>query len=1033
MQTKSFKRLIIFSAILVCLLVTTAIAAADSLSEELAEQQDEPAESQEVLEEDKEYQNDVSDGLAVEEILPEASITETVQADVGLTDDETALHFGQSDFMQFSEATDTKHSFNIHGLFNSQFIQTTYSNKGYQTAVKVNDNSKVLLPNDGQPFKLGKVYTVDGVQVRIKFAFGDNGRSTQLIYDLHNTTSSPAAVKVGSSADTMIGDNDSAQVSFSEDGGIIMEDTKQGNRTYGARFKLVPADGGFTTRWYGLYKDAYANMFTNSESVTPYSGDSGIAWSYWANLAPGETKSIASRVKIDNLFELGDVVLTADGENSCVEAYVPYEDIRGREQTVYYSIDGGEVTEYTEKGNTHADVHSFIDAIIPVAGWKTGSLHRIAFYVKDSEGLTTRTLEYSIIWPGYFPPGSVCHTLQFANSYQLFAGIKAAADTDIPLPVDSQPGYYFVGWEDPDGTVFPAGTEYTINKDVTLTAKWQETSTLSVTVNTDGAPDDSCDVDLYQKGVKVAEFPYSFGVYSGAVLEGVYQIYIDGKYTGKTLDSQTTDCTLNRYTVTFNTAGSGISVSEDELKTDFNGRLEYLPKPRGGKIDCYKLDGWYTSASGGDEITTAAEFAAATTVYAHTSPSEWHQYDYQNPDPFYLISPASYEAKAKYYCSCQYCGAKKEDATFEYGRKLNDIKTHLSMPNQVYNETAAEPVFEAYNGTPVYTYSNDKKGEFSDAVPQNVGTYYIKAEVTATDDYEGVSEIRRYEITPKELTAANIKDISDAKYTGEAVTPALVIKDGEKLLTLGVDYTVEYQNNIEITTESSKAKAVVAFIGNYTGNAEKEFNIKKVKHSSSASNNYKVDYDKWTADTPKMPFNDIKASDWYYDDIEFVYRNGLMNGTGNDTFAPQINTTRAMFITIIYRIEHEPESMPARFVDLIEDSYYEKAVGWGYVNGIVKGVSATEYAPNDIITREQMMAMIYRYAAYKGLDLTVREDAATKFSDHNNVSEYARPAVNWAISNGLIFGNGSNALEPARYASRAEIAALFVRVAELLQ
>lgn len=186
-----------------------------------------------------------------------------------------------------------------------------------------------------------------------------------------------------------------------------------------------------------------------------------------------------------------------------------------------------------------------------------------------------------------------------------------------------------------------------------------------------------------------------------------------------------------------------------------------------------------------------------------------------------------------------------------------------------------------------------------------------------------------------------------------------------------------------------------------------------------------------TTTTKKLPFDDVKKSDWYYDDVRFVYDEGLMNGISSKNFAPLSEVTRGMIVTILWRMEGEPA--PARgcqFSDVASGSYYEKAIAWAAENGIVTGISATEFRPDDNITREQLAAILYRYAKYKGMDVSAGETGSIQsFSDASSVSEYAVTAMKWACGTGLINGI-SGKLVPAGTATRAQTAAILHRFCE---
>ena len=175
------------------------------------------------------------------------------------------------------------------------------------------------------------------------------------------------------------------------------------------------------------------------------------------------------------------------------------------------------------------------------------------------------------------------------------------------------------------------------------------------------------------------------------------------------------------------------------------------------------------------------------------------------------------------------------------------------------------------------------------------------------------------------------------------------------------------------------------------------------------------------------PFTDVDESDWFYEDVAYVYENGLMNGVGEGLFGPGGTTTRAMVVTILYRLEGEPTvTGDIPFTDLVAGQYYLDAVAWASANDIVNGVTSTTFAPNDPITREQMAAILYRYAQYKGMDTTDRGNLGS-FADGNTVSPYAVEAMAWANAEGLVNGVENNRLNPTGQAFRSQVAAILHR------
>ena len=187
-------------------------------------------------------------------------------------------------------------------------------------------------------------------------------------------------------------------------------------------------------------------------------------------------------------------------------------------------------------------------------------------------------------------------------------------------------------------------------------------------------------------------------------------------------------------------------------------------------------------------------------------------------------------------------------------------------------------------------------------------------------------------------------------------------------------------------------------------------------------------YAKWTeAPVSGLPFGDVKSADWFYNDVKYVYEKGMMAGTAADVFAPNATTTRAMIVTILYRLEGSPAvTGTSAFVDVPAGQWYTDAVNWAAANQIVKGTSATTFAPNDSITREQMAAILYRYAQYKGYDVTKKADLSG-YSDNSQVSAYAKDALAWANAAKLINGVTNTTLAPQGNATRAQVSAILHR------
>ena len=177
-----------------------------------------------------------------------------------------------------------------------------------------------------------------------------------------------------------------------------------------------------------------------------------------------------------------------------------------------------------------------------------------------------------------------------------------------------------------------------------------------------------------------------------------------------------------------------------------------------------------------------------------------------------------------------------------------------------------------------------------------------------------------------------------------------------------------------------------------------------------------------------LPFVDVNAADWFCEAVRYVYARGMMGGTGANTFSPGGTTTRAMIVTILHRLEGTPAAASSAFTDVPAGQYYAQAVGWASSVGVVNGYGDGTFQPDAPITREQMAAILCRYAQYKGVDVSRRADL-TRFPDSAKVSPYAAEPMGWAVESGLITGMDGQ-LAPGGSATRAQVATILMRLCE---
>ena len=237
--------------------------------------------------------------------------------------------------------------------------------------------------------------------------------------------------------------------------------------------------------------------------------------------------------------------------------------------------------------------------------------------------------------------------------------------------------------------------------------------------------------------------------------------------------------------------------------------------------------------------------------------------------------------------------------------------------------------------------------------------------------------------------------------------------------------SVKVKKEETISEPAAPVKDGYVFEGWYT---DKEL-TQKYDFSAVVTKSFTL-YAKWKEKA--MSFTDVKSNAWYYETVKEVVSLGLMNGISETEFAPELSVTRAMFVTVLYRTAGQPKIESAvSFNDVAAGQYYADAVAWANSNGIVNGVSETEFASETNITREQMAAILYRYAQAAG----AKEAAADEitYTDKDSISDYAAEAIAWAKASGIMEGNEDGTFAPARNASRAEAAAVFVRLINFLK
>ncbi len=505
-------------------------------------------------------------------------------------------------------------------------------------------------------------------------------------------------------------------------------------------------------------------------------------------------------------------------------------------------------------------------------------------------------------------------------------------------------------------------------------------------------------------------------------------------------------------TVTFDPNG-GMLAEADKTKSLMTGEpYGTLPVP---SYAGYDFTGWYTEQNGGTEIkenTTVTVFGTQT-LYAHWRPIHVHAYTQQVQKPEALKTPADCTNNAVYYLSCACGEVSTNDAdTFTAANTAldhdwgawtsngNDTHTRVCKRDGSHTETDS-----CSGGTATCTaraVCTVCGGEYGALAPNNhTGTiYWVTTETTHEGRYT-CCEAVAVPMEPHAFGEWVVIYKATAKVWGIVERTCSVCGHQERKDVAPLDgaaaYVLKFETNggsrisdvyapYDTKIDLSKYEPVkdgYRFTGWYLDRMLTE-GVTSVRMTKNVTV-----YAGWRR--TELPFIDVRGDDWFYDDVAYVYENGLMNGTSETTFSPYISTTRGMIVTILYRMEGKPAVLEAcPFTDVKAGAYYERAIVWAAENGIVKGYGNGCFGPDDQITREQMAAILYRYAKNRGLDVSVGENTnILSYDDALDISEYAVPAMQWACGAQIIHG-ADGRLTPGAKATRAQVAAILHRFCE---
>ena len=383
------------------------------------------------------------------------------------------------------------------------------------------------------------------------------------------------------------------------------------------------------------------------------------------------------------------------------------------------------------------------------------------------------------------------------------------------------------------------------------------------------------------------------------------------------------------------------------------------------------------------------------------------------------------------------------------GNTVTNGKLNIMSENQIVNENTFT------NASTIKFYAAPKSFEKNNISKDSTLTYDSKlsATINVANNYWGGGAPSATQIPE------NLKD----KVTGSDVYYTAPTMHEEDLNTYVPPYTGKYSYEINVAkadngsvsvdkyaTEGDKVTITVAPDKAYkldelsvtaggkdvevtdNGDGTYSFTMPSSKVQITATFVEDEDYVEPTPEPtpePSMPFTDVSENDWFYGAVQYVYDNDMMNGVSANSFAPNSNLTRAMMAAVLYNLEDQPTQADSSFTDVADGSWYADAVNWAAANNIVSGYGDGIFGPNDNITREQMASILYRYAEYKGYDVSAVGDLG-QFNDADNVSEWANDVMSWAVGAGLINGMGDGSVAPQGTATRAQVATVLMNFCE---
>ena len=592
------------------------------------------------------------------------------------------------------------------------------------------------------------------------------------------------------------------------------------------------------------------------------------------------------------------------------------------------------------------------------------------------------------------------------------------------LPIPSRIGYTFAGWYgNPEFTGDPVTDVPTDSTgELTFYAKWT-VNTYTVTLVTNDGTINSGYVTEYTYGVgatlptDVTRSGYAFaGWYEQSDFSGSKVTEITATDTGnktyyaKWLSTDAGVASVSVNGVAGNISGNQITVTLPPNSALPDGTDDITITPAAGAVYSnltFSADtesATYTFTVTAEDGTTTANYTVTVTVAADPAAGNKANVD------------AAKTAIERHTWTVPQATANTEEAVKAWiegqlaGMNLNGASYTVTMTGFTAADRGTSADRDGTDGSFAFTVVLSKGTATGDAFTST----YAEATATVTGGtitataYTGGGPTT-YAVTTPDVENGTVRVSPSRASRGSTVTITVTPDEGYELESLTV--LDSWDNEITLTDKGD---------GKYT------FTMPSGKVTVEAS---------FAEIAPEpLPFGDVDDGDWFADAVRFVYENGMMNGVSETDFAPHAATSRSMIVTILYRLEGEPVVDYAMdFTDVAGDAYYAEAVRWAASEGIVGGYGGGLFGSDDAVTREQLAVILYRYAVYKGYDVSIGEDTnILSYADFADLSEYAIPAMQWACGAGVITGVTDATLVPQGEATRAQVAAMLMRFCEAI-